>query len=309
MLEGGTKGGQKGELKQAEEVFLKVAELGRADGWVNLARVYQKEGRIPDALAALEKAAAHKEARGALGHQLAHRPDQRPQRRISTRPSAASSRFSQTRIPERKLDFSLDFEVNNELASALYSRARHRAGQEPRAQGLADEGDRSRTSARSRSTPRTSTAHYGLGLAFGDPAWGEKPAGLADASAAEKTAAVDPDAPARTGGQRSPIARRPRPTARSDRCELAHEVTRYMKGERPRFQSRLEPLHDLAATLGPVWERGDRRRRPDSRRPRPRGDPQGACTSGSSPTRRPRDGPSPSPARTTPPPTSTPSRS
>ena len=42
-------------------VFRKVADLGRTDGWVNLARVYQKEGRIPDALAALEKAAAHEE--------------------------------------------------------------------------------------------------------------------------------------------------------------------------------------------------------------------------------------------------------
>ena len=61
LLEGATKGGQKGELKQAEEVFRKVADLGRADGWVNLARVYQREGRIDDALAALEKAASHKE--------------------------------------------------------------------------------------------------------------------------------------------------------------------------------------------------------------------------------------------------------
>ncbi len=52
LLEGPAKGGQKGELRQAEEVFRKVAELGRADGWVNLARVYQKEGRIPEALAA-----------------------------------------------------------------------------------------------------------------------------------------------------------------------------------------------------------------------------------------------------------------
>jgi len=46
LLEGGTKGGQKGELKQAEEVFRKVAALERADGWVNLARVLS-EGR-PD---------------------------------------------------------------------------------------------------------------------------------------------------------------------------------------------------------------------------------------------------------------------
>ena len=57
LLEGGTKGGQKGELKQAEAMFQKVAELGPSDGWVNLARVYQKEGRIPEALAALESAA------------------------------------------------------------------------------------------------------------------------------------------------------------------------------------------------------------------------------------------------------------
>ena len=61
FLEGATKGGQKGELKQAEAVFTRVAELDHADGWVNLARVYQREGRIPDALAALEKAANHKE--------------------------------------------------------------------------------------------------------------------------------------------------------------------------------------------------------------------------------------------------------
>ncbi|MGZ3385951.1 MAG: hypothetical protein ACXWNF_13315 [Isosphaeraceae bacterium] len=27
-----------------------------------------------------------------------------------------------------------------------------------------------------------------------------------------------------------------------------------MKGPRPRFQSRLEPLHDLSTTLGPIWE-------------------------------------------------------
>ena len=77
---GGTKGGQKGELKQAEEIFRKVAELGPADGWVNLARVYQKEGRIPEALGRAGVGRATQGAGRALGHQLAHRPDQRPQR-------------------------------------------------------------------------------------------------------------------------------------------------------------------------------------------------------------------------------------
>ena len=80
LLEGGNTGGQKGELKQAEPIFRKVADLGVADGWVNLGRVYQKEGRIPEALAALEKAAAHeKPAARALGDQLVKRSDQRPQ--------------------------------------------------------------------------------------------------------------------------------------------------------------------------------------------------------------------------------------
>ena len=59
LLEGSEKGGQKGELKQAEPIFRKVAELGFADGWTNLARVYIREGRIPDALDALDKASKH----------------------------------------------------------------------------------------------------------------------------------------------------------------------------------------------------------------------------------------------------------
>ncbi|MGA9926361.1 MAG: hypothetical protein WBQ29_23385, partial [Isosphaeraceae bacterium] len=42
---------------------------------------------------------------------------------------------------------------------------------------------------------------------------------------------------------------------RRDRAlELARLVVSYMEGPRPRFQSRLEPLHDLSTTLGPIWE-------------------------------------------------------
>jgi len=49
--------------------------------------------------------------------------------------------------------------------------------------------------------------------------------------------------------------RKTEPAQRKDRAlELARLVVRYMKGPRPRFQSRLEPLHDLATTLGPIWE-------------------------------------------------------
>lgn len=51
--------GGRGELRQAEEAFLQVEALGRADGPLNLARVYLREGRVTrDAPAALERAAA-----------------------------------------------------------------------------------------------------------------------------------------------------------------------------------------------------------------------------------------------------------
>src|SRR5262249_41355854 len=123
LLEGPAKGGQKGELRQAEGVFRKVADLGRADGWVNLARVYQKEGRIPEALGALEKAAAHKEPPAPwvinwLTGQINVRKAMFDEA-IQNFESVLT-----TRIPERKIDLSLDFEVNNELAHALYMRSK-----------------------------------------------------------------------------------------------------------------------------------------------------------------------------------------
>ena len=52
----GTSGSEKGELIQAELAFQEVEKLGRADGPLNLARVYLKEGRLDDAVAALDRA-------------------------------------------------------------------------------------------------------------------------------------------------------------------------------------------------------------------------------------------------------------
>ena len=45
-----------GELRQAEEAFRQVIELGKPDGWTNLARVYLKDGRVQDAEYALTQA-------------------------------------------------------------------------------------------------------------------------------------------------------------------------------------------------------------------------------------------------------------
>ncbi len=49
----------RGQLRQAEEAFERVGELGRPDGPLNLARVYLREGRLADAIDALEAAARH----------------------------------------------------------------------------------------------------------------------------------------------------------------------------------------------------------------------------------------------------------
>jgi len=49
--------------KQAESVFLKVAELGRAEGWVNLTRAYIQQGRLTEASEALNKASQNKDFR------------------------------------------------------------------------------------------------------------------------------------------------------------------------------------------------------------------------------------------------------
>jgi len=49
--------GQRGELRQAEYAFTRVETLGRADGPLNLARVYLREGRIENAAQALHRAA------------------------------------------------------------------------------------------------------------------------------------------------------------------------------------------------------------------------------------------------------------
>jgi hypothetical protein len=49
----------KAELRQAEEAFLAVERWERFDGPLNLARVYEREGRLDDAVAALNRAAGY----------------------------------------------------------------------------------------------------------------------------------------------------------------------------------------------------------------------------------------------------------
>jgi tetratricopeptide (TPR) repeat protein len=257
LLEGGTKGGQKGELKQAEEIFLKVAGLGRADGWVNLARVYQKEGRIPEALGALEKAARHEQPAAPwvinwLTGQINVRNGLLDEAIVNF------ESVLQTRIPDRKIDLSLDYEVINELAATYYARAR-----DPRIESLESPERREFLKKAIAAYRRTLAidsedvaAHYGLGLAYADPAWGQRPTGAPPDGAAQAGEPVNPDDLLRLAssiaGPRSGLDAAGRGASS---LALARDVERFMNGPRPRFQSRLEPLHELVEILGPAWQR------------------------------------------------------
>ncbi|MBM4110492.1 MAG: hypothetical protein FJ254_03915 [Phycisphaerae bacterium] len=53
----GNRGSQKGDLRGAEIAFRKVEELGRGEGALGLARTYLKEGRLDEAVTALDRAA------------------------------------------------------------------------------------------------------------------------------------------------------------------------------------------------------------------------------------------------------------
>ncbi|MBI4586725.1 MAG: hypothetical protein HY717_22150 [Planctomycetes bacterium] len=128
----GDSGSEKGELRQAAEVFLKVAELGRADGWVNMARVHNKVGSLDDAVAALKKASEHPEPAApwtiAWLNGLVNRQNGFLDEAIRDFEAVLS-----TRVPERGFDFSLDYEVLNELGVALLYRSKRAGGEERQA--------------------------------------------------------------------------------------------------------------------------------------------------------------------------------
>jgi tetratricopeptide (TPR) repeat protein len=248
FLEGADKGGQKGELKQAETVFEKVAELGKADGWVNLARVYQREGRIPDALVALEKAAEHKEPAAPwvinwLTGQINDRNG------LLDEAIASYERVLEARIPDRGFDFSLDYEVINALGSTLYNRAR----QEP-----LDSTTRADYVGRAIAAYRRTlaidsenvAAHYGLGLAYNDVARPEQ----------KVVAFLAPKDPPGTPEHLAAIVRRVvaaegTPAARSETArELTAAVGKFVNGPRPAFGSKLDPLYEIVERVGRAWD-------------------------------------------------------
>jgi tetratricopeptide (TPR) repeat protein len=123
----------KSEPKQAEQAFLEVERLGRFDGPLNLARVYLREGRIDDAVEALNRAQQFDNPAAypwtiawftGLANQQQGNLDEAIRNFRSTLYDKTAERIN------RRFDFTLDYVVHNELGQTLFRRANQERGEE-----------------------------------------------------------------------------------------------------------------------------------------------------------------------------------
>jgi len=129
LLLEGDRGSEKGELIQAEQAFRQVERLGRVDGPLNLGRVYFKEGRLDDAVAALDRAgevgrfnpAANRWTVAWLNG-LVDKQNGFLDKAITEFRSILEDRSPE--LNARGFDFSKDYEVINELGQTLFERAK-----------------------------------------------------------------------------------------------------------------------------------------------------------------------------------------
>ena len=158
-----------GELRQAEEAFHEVAELQRPEGPLNLARVYIREGRLGDAVSALNAAARHDPPAypwsvsyftGLVNKQNGYLDEA-----LESFRSVIDTQFQEAR--DRNFDFSRDYRLLNEYAGTLFERAKLERGDARKA-----ERDRYLAEAVTwfqhalEEDPENATAHYGLAQAY-----------------------------------------------------------------------------------------------------------------------------------------------
>ncbi|HRE99498.1 MAG TPA: multiheme c-type cytochrome [Pirellulaceae bacterium] len=132
LLESTGGGAGQGELIGAEEAFRKVEELGQFHGPINLARVYNADGRLDLAVEALTRAAEYQDDEnypawtvlwltGLVNRQQNHLDDA-----IENFRGALNYRTAAT--VARGFDFTQDYEVLNELAFTLFERSKKETG-------------------------------------------------------------------------------------------------------------------------------------------------------------------------------------
>ncbi len=135
LLNKGDKGSEKGELIQASHAFAQVEKMNRFDGPINLARVYYKEGRLDEAVEALQRAAKSEPPAPrwtvAWFNGLVNKQNGFLDKAISEFRSILEDRYPE--LDQRGFDFSRDYEVINELGQTLFERAKMERGEANRA--------------------------------------------------------------------------------------------------------------------------------------------------------------------------------
>jgi len=165
------KGGKtKGELRQAEEAFTRVEELGRPDGPLNLARVYLAQGTVQDrAIEALERAAAFDPSAPrwsvAWFTGLVNKQNGFLDEAIANFRGIVELDDEETR--RRGFDFSQDYNLLNELGQTIFERAKQERGEarrERRANFLREAAHFFELTLELE--PENATAHYNLDLIY-----------------------------------------------------------------------------------------------------------------------------------------------
>ena len=127
--------GMAGELRQAEEAFKQVEQLGQADGALNLGRTYLREGRLAEAAGALARAGAHSTPSNAWSilwfSALINKQNGFLDEAIAEYEQLVELDTAETR--KREFDFSQDYRLLNELGQTLVERAKEERGEEHRA--------------------------------------------------------------------------------------------------------------------------------------------------------------------------------
>ncbi|NNF61339.1 MAG: hypothetical protein HKN06_08425 [Gammaproteobacteria bacterium] len=154
-----------GQLRQAEDAFREVERLGRADGALNLARVYLREGRLDDAVAALRRASTAKSPAYPWTvlwfTSLVNKQNGFLDEAIEGFKALVETQFTEAQA--RGFDFSRDYRLLNQLAETLFERARLERGgaRESKRTELLAEAQRWYEAALA-VDPENTTAHYGL---------------------------------------------------------------------------------------------------------------------------------------------------
>jgi tetratricopeptide (TPR) repeat protein len=163
----GDRGSEKGELIQAGQAFTAVEKLGRPDGPLNLARVYFKEGRLEDAVGALQRAAALDPPAPrwtvAWLNGLVNKQNGYLDKAISEFRSILEDRYPE--LEKRGFDFSKDYEVINEFGQTLFERSKVERGNKALQQQFLNQAAEqfNRTLALD---SENLTAHYNLSLIY-----------------------------------------------------------------------------------------------------------------------------------------------